>query len=66
MLRLGCIERKEKGRTKGAERPKRAMPILGPLSQQRNFFCYKDSLALCRDRVFRVMTGFLDHVHNPT
>ena len=41
------------------------LPILGPLSRQRNFYHDKVSLALCHDRVFRVATGPLDQAHNP-
>ena len=33
MLRLGCIERKEKGKTRGAGGLERAIVILGPLSR---------------------------------
>ena len=39
--------------------------ILGPLSLQRNLCCDSVSLALCRDRVFRVVTGFLGQAHDP-
>ena len=39
---------------------------MGFLLRQRNFCRDRVSLALCRDRVFRVPTGFLGQAHDPT
>ena len=54
MLRLGCIERKEKGKLEVEEDQRGLLPILGPLSRQRNFCYDRVSLALCSDRVLRL------------
>ena len=41
------------------------LPILGPLSRQRNFCRDRVSLALCLDMVFRVKTGFSRQAYDP-
>ena len=64
MLRLGCIERKEKGKTEVQEDQRGLLPILSSLSRQRKFYHDKVFLALFHDRVFHVATGFSRQAHN--
>ena len=46
------LKGKKNGKTGGIGGPKRRLlPILGPLSRQRNFYRDRVSLTLCRDRV---------------
>ena len=59
MLRLGCIERKEKGGKLRCRRTREGYYPFWVLCRDRV------SLALCHDRVFRVATGFLGQVHDP-
>ena len=59
MLRLGVLKGNKKGKLEVQEDKRGILPILGPLSWQRNFCRNRVSLALCHGKVFRVTTGFL-------
>ena len=61
MLRLGCIERKEKGKTRGARGPKRATDHFGSSVTIEKFMSRHGSSSpvsrqglSCRDRVLKL------------
>ena len=67
MLRLGCIERKEKGNTGGIGGPEGYCPFWILCRDRERKLCRERvSLALCYDKVFCVATRFSSQAYDPS